>query len=137
MAEEEYLKLLDRAEEQLSPEKTSGERFEKPVPLSSIMGNRTILYNLKEICDRLKRDRSHLVKYLSGELATKGTINRENAIFQGRFETSVLENLVERYVQDFVRCPVCDQPDTKIIRKNRIYFLDCEACGASSSIKGL
>jgi len=137
VSEEEYLKLLDKAVAQLPPEKGKGERFEMPKPVSSVMGSRTILFNLKDICDRLKRNKAHLLRHLAGELATSGTIDKDRAIFQGKFDNRALEQLVERYVKEFVLCPVCHQPDTKITRKDRIYFLVCEACGASSSIKGI
>ncbi len=135
MSEGNYRKLLDRAIAQLPPESLKKDRFEIPKPVSSISGNRTVLFNLKDICDRLKRDRSHFLKYLAGELATSGTIDGNRAIFQGNFDNKTLEQLVERYVSEFVLCPVCHQPDTKISRKDRVYFLVCEACGASSSIR--
>jgi len=137
MSEEIYRKLLDRAIEQLPPESTKKDRFEMPKPVSSISGNRTILYNLKEICDRLKRNTNNLLKYLAGELATSGTIDGNRSLFQGKFDNKTLGQLVEKYVNEFVYCPICHQPDTKIIRKNRVYMLLCEACGASSPIRVL
>lgn len=137
MSEDEYRKLLDRAIAQLPPESLKKDRFEIPRPSSSISGSRTILYNLKDICDRLKRDRNHLLKYLAGELATSATIDKDRTIFQGKFDNRILGQLIERYVNEFVLCPVCHQPDTRIARKERIYFLVCDACGASSSIKGI
>ena len=133
MTEMDYRKLLDRAIAQLPPESMKKERFQIPEPKSSISGNRTILYNLNDISDRLKRDRNHLLKYLAGELATSGTIDGNRAIFQGKFNNGTFGQLAERYVKKFVLCPVCHHPDTRIARKDRVYFLVCEACGASSS----
>jgi len=135
MSDMDYLKLLDRAIAKLPSQSTKKDRFEIPKPASTISGNRTMLYNLKEMCDRLKRDKNQLLKYLAGELATSGTVDGNRAIFQGKFDNRVLEKLVERYVNEFVLCPVCHQYDTRISRKDRVYFLVCEACGASSSIR--
>ena len=137
MSEEEYLKLLDKAIAQLPPESSKKDRFEIPKPVSSVSGSRTILYNLKEICDCLKRSSTHLLKYLAGELATANTVDNDRIMFQGRFDNKTLGKLIERYVNEFVLCSVCHQPDTRISRKERIYFLVCDACGASSSIKGI
>jgi len=137
MDEEEYKRLLDRAISQLPEERIKKERFEVPNPISSISGNRTSLYNSKEICDLLKRDRNHLLKYLAGELATSATIDNDRIIFQGKFYNNIFEQLIKRYVNEFVLCPVCNKPDTKISRKERVYFLICDACGATSSIKNL
>jgi len=33
-----------------------------------------------------------------------------------------------------VICPVCNRPDTQIVRERRLGFLQCDACGARSSI---
>lgn len=137
MSDDAYKKLLDKALAQLPPVATKKDRFEMPKPQSSISGNRTILYNSKEISDRLRRDREHLLKFLSGELATAGTIDGAQVIFQGKFDNKTIERLVERYTQEFVLCPICHQPDTRIIREERLYFLVCDACGARSSLRGL
>lgn len=137
MTEEEYRKLVDRAFSQLSPATERKERFEIPRTMSSVSGTRTILTNFKEICDRLKRNRNQVLKYIAGELATSGTVDGSRVIFQGKFSNHALEQLINKYVNEFVYCPVCHQPDTKIVRKDRIYFLACEACGASSSIRGI
>jgi translation initiation factor 2 subunit 2 len=135
MAEETYKKLLDRAISQLPPEVSKKARFIIPKPASTIMGNRTILYNLKEICDTLRRSREHVLKYLSKELATAGNIDGTNILFQGKFENVVIRRLIERYAQEFVYCPICHQPDTRMVKEGRYNFLICDACGAKSSAK--
>ncbi|UCH38059.1 MAG: translation initiation factor IF-2 subunit beta [Candidatus Bathyarchaeota archaeon] len=137
MSEEEYHRLLERAITQLPPESIRKERFVIPNPISEVSGNRTILYNLKEISDRLKRDRTRILKFLAGEFATSGTIDGDRAIFQGKFNRSAFVQLIDRYVNEYVLCPVCNRPDTTIARKERVYFLVCEACGASSSVRGV
>jgi len=35
--------------------------------------------------------------------------------------------LFQIYVKDYVECPTCKSPDTKIVKENRISFLVCEA----------
>ncbi|MFN3653976.1 MAG: translation initiation factor IF-2, partial [Candidatus Nitrosotenuis sp.] len=54
----------------------------------------------------------------------------------GRREPADFVNLLQIYVKDYLECPTCKSPDTKIERQNRISFLVCEACGAKSSLKG-
>jgi translation initiation factor 2 subunit 2 len=48
-----------------------------------------------------------------------------------------LARLMQRYMENFVVCPVCKRPDTKIVREKRLSFLICEACGARSSVQQL
>ena len=130
-----YNEMLERVYSQLPPEVFEHKRFELPRPRSSIAGARTILHNFKEICDVLNRNQNHLLKFLSKEMATAGTINGARAVFQGRFNTDTLERLIRRYLEEFVVCPICKRPDTSILKEKRLYFLVCEACGARSSIK--
>jgi translation initiation factor 2 subunit 2 len=137
MSEEEYNKLLEKALLQLPPKTEKRERFELPSPSSSISGNRTILHNFAEICNRVNRDKTHFLKFLAGELATSGSIEGAQAIFQGNFEYRIFRKLFDRYIQEYVFCPICHQPDTNIVKKGRFYHLVCEACGASSSLRNI
>lgn len=130
-----YEEMLKRARSKLPHEVLEKKRFEFPRPRSSTIGVRTILYNFKEISDILNRDPNHLLKFLSGELATAGTIDDSRAIFQGKFSRDTIDRLVKRYIDDFVVCPVCKLPDTNLVKEKRFHFLRCEACGAKSSIR--
>jgi len=134
MNREAYEKLLKRAKSMMSSQDVSKDRFQPPTPSSSISGNKTILHNFKEISDVLVRDQSHLLKFLSSELATAGIIEGGRAVFQGRFEQRTLTSLIDLYINKYVICPVCGRPDTKIVKENRLFFMKCDACGARSSI---
>lgn len=132
-----YKELLKRAQSQLPKEKGSGERFELPRVRSRVFGVRTIFHNFKEIADVLNRDPRHLIKHFANEMATAGSLKGTRATFQGRFLNSTFEHLLHTYVENYVVCPVCKRPDTKIVKEKRLFFLVCDACGAKSSIKGM
>ena len=131
---DEYTKLLDAAMAEIPKRTSSGERFELPRIQGIRMGSRTIVQNFKEIADRMNRDPSHLLKFLSKELATAATTDGTRAILQGVFKVESMNRLLNIYTQRFVICPVCKRPDTKMDRQERYTFLTCEACGARSSI---
>lgn len=130
-----YEDMLKRVYSQLPPEIFEHKRFELPRPRSSIAGARTILHNFKEICDALNRGPSHVLKFLSKEMATAGSVDGTRAIFQGRFPQDTLQRLTKRYTEGFVMCPICKRPDTKIVKEKRLHFMVCEACGARSSVR--
>jgi translation initiation factor 2 subunit 2 len=132
--EKDYRALLDRAYSQLPEQVTSYERWTVPRPDVRIVGRRTVIMNFKEIADELRRDPDHLLKFLSGEMATLANFDGTRAVFQGRFRTDSIRNLLEVYTTRYVVCPVCKRPDTRIVRDRRLWFLECEACGARSSI---
>lgn len=131
----EYEKLLERALTLLPKKPVRHERFVLPEPICEVAGSRTYLINFKEICDTLNRPQQHFLKYLSREMATAGFIDGMKAVFQGRFSARILETLIDRYVKEFIICPICRRPDTRIERERRLSFLLCEACGAKSSLR--
>ena len=133
----DYEKMLDEAYGELTQETLKQERFEVPRPFCTTFGARTIFQNFKEACDVLNRDPVHMLRFLSKELATAGIVDGNRAIFQGKFGTETFGRLLKRYVDEFITCPVCKRPDTKIVREKRLSFLVCEACGAKSSIKSV
>ena len=130
-----YDEMLKRARSKLPQDVTEQKRFAFPKPRSSTIGVRTILHNFKEICDSINRDSNHLLKFFSGELATAGTLDNFRAIFQGKFSRETFYRLIQRYIEDYVICPVCKLPDTKLVKEKRFNFLICEACGAKSSVR--
>jgi translation initiation factor 2 subunit 2 len=132
--EKDYKNMLDRAYEELPDQVESYERFTVPRPRIVRAGRRSVFMNFKEVADELRRDPAHLLKFLSGEMATLPRFDGIRAIFQGRFTSDTIRNLLEIYTKKYVICPVCERPDTKITRERRLWFLDCEACGARSSI---
>lgn len=133
----DYNALLERARSQLPEVSAKRERLEIPKLNYIVIGMRTLIQNFKEIADAIDRDPQHLLKFLTGELATAATIQDSKVIFQGKFPRETLERLIQRYVETFVTCPVCKRPDTRIIKEKRLSFLVCDACGAKSSVRHL
>lgn len=132
--EKDYRKMLDRAYEDLPEQMETTERFQVPRAYVRQQGRRTYIMNFKEIADELRRDPQHLMKFLLNETATRGDFDGTRARFQGRFTSDSIRNLIEIYTNKYVICPVCGRPDTRIVRERRLSFLQCEACGARSSI---
>lgn len=133
----DYEKLLKRIQDSVSAKKTDTvERFELPAPNVMWEGQRTIFRNFLDFAKKLRRDPDKVLQYLSKEFATPAERSGEKAIFVGRREPHDFVNLFSIYVKDYLECPTCKSPDTKIERENRITFLVCEACGAKSSLKG-
>jgi len=135
--EYDYEELLKRARSKIPEVVSKHERLELPRLSYSTIGVRTVIYNFREVADALNRDPLHLLKFLSGEMATAATVQESRVIFQGKFSQDTLERLIHRYMESFVICPVCKLPDTKIVKEKRLSFLVCEACGAKSSVRQL
>ncbi len=131
---QEYRKLLNRALEKSPQKPGSGERFELPRLQLRRVGRRTFFLNFGDIVGMLNRDPQHVLKFLTKELATAANIDGGRIVFQGVFGPDSLNRLIKIYVEKYVICPICGRPDTKISKQDRFVFLECEACGARSSV---
>jgi translation initiation factor 2 subunit 2 len=133
----DYKALLSRLRDKLgNTTKKQASRLELPTPQIIWVGQRTIFRNFMDFPKALNRDPEKLLLYLNKELASAGYIAGERVIFLGRKEPSSFGALIDRYVKDYVICPVCGSPDTRTEKSKKLGFLLCEACGAKSSIKG-
>jgi len=135
--EYDYEELLKQARSQIPEVATKRERLTLPQLSHRIIGMRTLIFNFKEIAEALNCNDRHLLKFLTRETATAATIQESRAVFQGKFGRDTFERLIQRYTEQFIVCPVCKRPDTKIVKEKRLSFLVCEACGAKSSIRQL
>jgi translation initiation factor 2 subunit 2 len=133
----DYESLLKRLQGRLkNTSRKEASRLEIPSPQIIWVGQRTIFRNFIEFPKALRRDPEKLLLYLNKELASAGYIAGERVIFLGRKEPSSFGTLIDRYVKEYVICPVCGSPDTRTEKNKKLGFLLCEACGARSSIKG-
>jgi len=133
----EYEKLLKRIQGNLSVNKRqTNTRFELPTVDIMWEGQKTFLRNFVEFPKVLRRDPDKVLQYLSKEFAVPAERIGDKAMFIGRRDPDDFTRLFQIYVKDYVECPTCKSPDTKIVKENRISFLICEACGAKSTMKG-
>ncbi|HEY7733821.1 MAG TPA: translation initiation factor IF-2 subunit beta [Nitrososphaera sp.] len=134
--ETEYEALLKRLQDKLgNTAKKEKARLVVPTPQIIWVGKKTIFRNFMEFPKALRRDPEKFLLYLNKELASAGYIAGERVIFLGRKTPSSFQALIDRYVKDYVQCPVCGSPDTRTEKSKKVGFLICEACGAKSSIK--
>jgi translation initiation factor 2 subunit 2 len=134
-----YENMLDYVYSKIPTKTVEHKRFEIPRIRHEILGRRgpTIIHNFKEICDIMNRDPVIILKFLSKELGAPGNLIATRVTFKGRFEYETFKNLIDRYVKNFIICPVCNSPDSHIIKEKRFRFLQCDACGAKSPVKNI
>lgn len=121
------------------PEKTKKhERFEMPVAESFQQGNKTIVRNFSSILKAINRDSRHAIKFIAKDTATNAVIDDSGRlVLNGKFSSMQINDLIKNYITQFILCPECKRPDTKVVEKQGVRMLKCEACGAISAVKGL
>jgi len=120
---------------------SSGSRSYKiPPPQCLREGNKkTIFANLAEICKRMKRTDEHVTAYLFAELGTSGSVDgSRRLVIKGRFQQKQIENVLRRYIMEYVTCKTCRSPDTELNKgENRLYFITCNSCGSRRSVTAI
>lgn len=133
--ENEYLELLKRAYKNLLKTSKSGERELYVKPNITHLAKNTVINNFSLIASILNRDAEHIARFFFKETGKPGTVEGEKLIIHGKIGSEEIGKLLELYIKEFVKCPICSSPDTKIIREKRFRFILCEACGAKSSVR--
>lgn len=99
---------------------------------------KTMFANVLEICKRMHRQPEHVIQYLFTELGTVGSVDgSQRLIIRGRFQPKQIENVLRRYIVEYVTCKTCRSPNTLLTKENRIYFMTCEACGSQRSVSAI
>jgi len=136
LVKSEYENLLKKIQDKISENKSPGPRFELPPVDVMWQGNRTFFRNFAEFPKLLRRDPDKVLQYLSKEFAAPAQLAGDKAVFVGKRDPHDFTALLNRYVKEYLECPTCKSPDTRVEKSNRLTFLVCEACGAKSSLKG-
>eukprot|EP00088_Acartia_fossae_P019289 TRINITY_DN2124_c0_g1_i1.p1 TRINITY_DN2124_c0_g1~~TRINITY_DN2124_c0_g1_i1.p1 ORF type:complete len:307 (-),score=141.93 TRINITY_DN2124_c0_g1_i1:129-1049(-) len=122
-----------------NPEMVAGEKKKfvmRPPQVVRVGTKKTAFANFTEIAKMLHRTPKHLQSFLFAELGTSGAIDGNNQlIMKGRFQQKHIENVLRRYIKEYVTCHTCRSPDTILNRETRLFFLQCMTCHSSCSVQ--
>ncbi|PFH48939.1 hypothetical protein AMATHDRAFT_64314 [Amanita thiersii Skay4041] len=118
---------------------TSGKRYTIAPPSIHREGNKkSIFANLTDICKRMHRQPEHVIQFLFAEMGTTGSVDGAGRlVIKGRFQQKQVENVLRRYIVEYVTCKTCKSPDTLLTKENRIFFMACESCGSRRSVNAI
>lgn len=135
-----FFQILRKNNPELAGER-SGTKFRIPPPICQREGNKkTAFANVQEISEKLQRSPEHLISYLFAELGTSGSVDgQKRLIIKGRFQPKQLENVLRRYIIEYVTCKTCKSINTQLKKEssNRLFFLVCNSCGSTRSVSSI
>ncbi|EKM57283.1 uncharacterized protein PHACADRAFT_254972 [Phanerochaete carnosa HHB-10118-sp] len=139
-----YAELLRRFYAQLHASNpallnTAGKRHTLAPPQLMREGNKkTVFANVADICKRMHRQPEHTIQFMFAELGTTGSIDGSGRlVIRGKFSQAQIENVLRRYIVEYVTCKTCKSPDTLLVKENRIFFVACESCGSRRSVNAI
>ncbi|KTW28029.1 hypothetical protein T552_01891 [Pneumocystis carinii B80] len=132
----QIFKILRQNNPELAGEK---KRYTIVPPTIYREGNKkTIFANVIDISKRMRRNSEHVIQFLFAELGTSGSVDGSaRLVIKGKFQQKQIENVLKRYIVEYVTCKICKSPDTLLTKENRIYFMTCESCGSKRSVSAI
>ncbi|CAD7083069.1 unnamed protein product [Hermetia illucens] len=139
-----YEELLSRVFEIIldkNPDMAAGRKPKfvmRPPQVLRVGTKKTSFANFTDICKTLHRQPKHLLDFLLAELGTSGSMDgNQQLIIKGRFQPKQIENVLRRYIKEYVTCHTCRSPETILQKDTRLFFLQCESCGSRCSVASI
>jgi translation initiation factor 5 len=99
-------------------------------------GIKTVIVNLSSVAQSLARPGAYVIKYFGFELGAQTNTNPadDRWIINGAHEASKLQDYLDGFINKFVLCKKCKNPETDVVIKDGTILLDCKACGQRSNV---
>lgn len=99
-------------------------------------GIKTVIVNLSSVAASLARPGAYVIKYFGFELGAQTNSNPadDRWIINGAHEASKLQDYLDGFINKFVLCKKCKNPETEVVIKDGHIVLDCKACGVRSDV---
>lgn len=124
-----------------NPDMVTGEKKKfvmRPPQVLKVGTRKSSFANFADICRLLHRQPKHVLAFLLAELGTSGSVDGNNQlIIKGKYNQKQIENVLRRYIKEYVTCHTCRSPDTLLQKDTRIFFLQCETCGSRCSVASI
>ena len=130
-----YEELLEEALKKLPERVETKDRYTLPEPKIEYVKNKTIIRNIYEILEKIKRSERDFKKIFFRIVGMPGKFEKEGLVLNAVISKEVIKRKLEEYVQNFVVCEVCGKPETVIVEEDNVKYLKCEACGAKKIIR--
>jgi translation initiation factor 5 len=97
-------------------------------------GIKTVIPNLQSVANSLARPPNYVIKFFGFELGaqTNKDPKDDRWIINGAHDASKLQDHLDGFINKFVLCKKCKNPETVIHIKDGHILLDCKACGQRS-----
>lgn len=96
-------------------------------------GVKTFILNNDEISKLINRCPLYFVKYCGYELGTRVNLKLQRYSINGMHDSKKINILFKEYMNRFVNCKTCNNPETDYRVKNNSLQLHCNACGKIST----
>lgn len=99
-------------------------------------GIKTVVVNLSSVAASLARPGAYVIKFFGFELGAQTNIDPKDDrwIINGSHEAAKLQDHLDGFINKFVLCKKCKNPETDVVIKEDRILLDCKACGQRTDV---
>ncbi|ELP89207.1 eukaryotic translation initiation factor, putative [Entamoeba invadens IP1] len=113
-------------------------RYKMPDLVEKIEGKgngiKTVIVNCEDIAKALARPASYICRYFGQTLAAASNTDSGKYVINGKHEYKDLMTALDKFIDKFVLCRKCENPETVMIVKNKTLTLHCKACGELTEV---
>ena len=103
-------------------------------------GIKTVIPNMSDVARALSRPPTYPTKFFGCELGAQTSFDEKNDryIVNGAHDATKLRELLDGFIDKFVLCRSCKNPETELIiikqGRNEDIIRDCKACGERTGV---
>ena len=99
------------------------------------LNRKVYIHNFRAVCTSMNRDSIEVSNYIAKELKIQTSISGDGTlIIHGSYRKNKIEDIVKKYIVNFVQCLLCRAHDTIIKKVDKISYIICNKCHGSNSI---
>lgn len=108
-------------------------RYKMPKMILTVQGNFTVITNITDVAAALNRDPVEILKMFGYKRST--SVNEKKWMINGTKYPMLQDDLTE-YINTYIRCQTCDNPETTYLKEKNKLYMKCAACSAKNKIDG-
>lgn len=112
----------------------------KPPKTTRIGSKKTAWTNFRDSCVTMNRLEDHLSSFFTAEFGCLTSITQDGALLiRGVFPSQKIEGLLKKYIELYVKCPMCRCLQTTLQRDpyTRLFMLNCDNCRATRTVEAI
>jgi translation initiation factor 5 len=113
-------------------------RYKMPKLTAKIEGSgngiKTVITNMSAVAKSIDRPPAYPTKYFGCELGAQVTIANDLFIVNGSHDVDKLQNLLYKFIKQFVLCSKCSNPETSLTIVKQSISQKCIACGYETTL---
>lgn len=110
-------------------------RYKMPAIDIEMVHGKTVLKNFQRVCSAISRPEEIVSRFLAQMIGTTACCKKGSWTLNGSFEKIKIQEHLFEFIDRYVLCPSCGNPETVFHKPKQFLYLKCLACKFNSTVK--